>query len=159
MNQLIETEWAYIAGFLDGDGSIMTEIVKRNDYRLKFEIRYIVTFTQKTSRNYSLIQLRDELGIGNFRNRGDGCSELAISGWQSVKPLLEKLEPYLKIKKKQANLILQIIEKKPLVGNSPLRFLESCELCDKIALLNDSRTRMITSNVVRDKFLELKFLE
>ena len=159
MNQLIETEWAYIAGFLDGDGSLMAQIVARNDYRLRFEIRYTVTFTQRTLRNYSLIQLRKELGIGNFRDRGDGCSELAIVGWQSVKPLLEKLEPYLKIKKKQANLILQIIEKRPLVGNFPLRFLESCELCDKVAALNDSKTRTITSKVVREKFLELRFLE
>ena len=37
-----------IAGFLDGDGSIYAQIVKRYDYRLKFQIRVSITH-QKTN--------------------------------------------------------------------------------------------------------------
>ena len=44
-------ERAYIAGFLDGDGSINAQIVQRKDYALRFQIRISITFFQKTSRH------------------------------------------------------------------------------------------------------------
>ena len=44
---LTETQAAYIAGFLDADGSIITQIVSRKDYVLKFQIRVSVIFIQK----------------------------------------------------------------------------------------------------------------
>jgi intein-encoded DNA endonuclease-like protein len=42
------TKIAYIAGFLDGDGSIFFQIVPRKDYRQKFQIRSSIAFYQKT---------------------------------------------------------------------------------------------------------------
>ena len=41
----------YVAGFSDGDGSINAQIVPRADYSLKFQIRFTITFFQKTSRH------------------------------------------------------------------------------------------------------------
>jgi len=41
------TRIAYIAGFLDGDGSIFFQIVKRKDYRIGFQIRSTIAFYQK----------------------------------------------------------------------------------------------------------------
>ncbi len=35
---------AYIAGFLDGDGSIMAQLVFRKDYRLGYQIRVSIVF-------------------------------------------------------------------------------------------------------------------
>ena len=43
---------AYIAGFLDGDGCINAQIVKRPDYKLQFQIRVTLTFFQKTKRHW-----------------------------------------------------------------------------------------------------------
>jgi hypothetical protein len=42
---------AYLAGFVDGDGSILSQIVKREDYRYKFQIRISMLFHQKSKRN------------------------------------------------------------------------------------------------------------
>jgi len=41
-----ETILAYIAGFLDGDGSIFFQIIPRSDYKQKFHIRSSVAFYQ-----------------------------------------------------------------------------------------------------------------
>jgi len=44
-----EKEFAYIAGFLDGDGSLMTQIVKNESYKYGYSIRISIVFFQKTS--------------------------------------------------------------------------------------------------------------
>jgi intein-encoded DNA endonuclease-like protein len=41
-----ETILAYIAGFLDGDGSVFFQIVPRKDYVRKFQIRSSIAFYQ-----------------------------------------------------------------------------------------------------------------
>jgi hypothetical protein len=42
------TTLAYVAGFLDGDGSIFFQLIRKRDYRLGFQIRSSVAFYQKT---------------------------------------------------------------------------------------------------------------
>jgi len=46
---LNEIDLAYIAGFLDADGSILTKIVKNDSYIYGFTIRVSIIFYQKTS--------------------------------------------------------------------------------------------------------------
>jgi intein-encoded DNA endonuclease-like protein len=48
MRFMESTTLAYIAGFLDGDGSIFFQIVPRKDYKRKFQIRSSIAFYQKT---------------------------------------------------------------------------------------------------------------
>jgi intein-encoded DNA endonuclease-like protein len=51
LKRLSPLELSYIAGFLDGDGSIYAQIIKRSDYRLGFQIRVSITFYQKTTQH------------------------------------------------------------------------------------------------------------
>jgi len=51
LKRLTPMELSYIAGFLDGEGSIYAQIVKRSDYRLRFQIRVCIGFYQKTTRH------------------------------------------------------------------------------------------------------------
>ena len=51
LKRLTYIERSYIAGFLDGDGSIYAQIVRRSDYRLKFQIRVCIAFFKKTKRH------------------------------------------------------------------------------------------------------------
>ena len=51
MKTLNENEKAYIAGFIDGDGCILSQIIPRKDYVYKFQIRVSVTFYQKKNRH------------------------------------------------------------------------------------------------------------
>lgn len=156
---LTPSQLGYIAGFLDGDGSVLAQIIKRAGYTYHYQIRFTVSFVQKTSRRHFLLKLQEELGKGTLRDRNDGISELAIVGWQSVVPLLKQLQPVLRIKLKQANLVLKIIEQLPLTKKSPQKLLELCYLADQVAALNDSKSRTMTAEVVEKHFQDLGLIE
>ena len=101
MNKLSEATKYYIAGFLDGDGCINAQIVKRDDYKLKFQIKVYVSFYQKTKHHWFLIWLQKNLEYGSIRKRNDGMSEYTITGPDPVQNLLKQLEPMVRIKKPQ----------------------------------------------------------
>jgi hypothetical protein len=158
MNTLTKLQLGYIAGFVDGDGAIIAQIVKKNDYVLKHQLRVTVSFIQSTVRKPFLIELNNEIGLGTVRDRNDGVSELNIVGREQVLPFLKQLEPYLRLKQKQAKLVMEICEKLPLVDNSPVKFLELCELSDQVAKLNDSKKRTNTSAMVKKAFIDDKLI-
>lgn len=156
---LTEKQAAYIAGFLDADGSIITQIVSRKDYVLKYQIRVCVTFIQKMERKHFFLQLQEEIGKGTLRERNDGIVELALVGSNTVLPFLRQIQPYLRLKRKQANLTIQLIEQLPLTKNDPEKFLELCMIADRVASLNDSKNHLMTSKTVKDMFQDLGLIK
>jgi hypothetical protein len=144
-----ETQKAYIAGFLDGDGSIIAQFVKKTDYKFGFQIRISALFIQKTSRTHFLESLSKEIGLGVVRQRGDGIAEYHIVGIKVLEPFLKAISPYLRIKKKQVNLVLKIIEQLPSTKGHKEKFVETCLLVDQVANLNDSNNRSITAEIVK----------
>jgi LAGLIDADG endonuclease len=156
MQKLTDLEFAYIAGFIDADGSINVQIVARKDYILKYQLRVSITIFQKTSRHWVVLWFHKKLKYGTVRKRPDGMSEYTIVGNQSVQTLLIVLLPFLKVKRRQALLILEIL-KHLSKKQDPQSFLKLCEQADKIALLNDSKNRTITASVVRETFLKENF--
>ena len=88
-------------------------------------------------------------------------SDYTIVGEQAVKHCLEALRPHLKIKKRQATLLLQIIEQSQK-EEEPGVFLTRCKLVDQVSRLNAEQSsvkgRKITSDTVRSLFLELNLL-
>jgi hypothetical protein len=159
MKTLNEKQAAYLAGFIDADGSIIAQIVKRPDYVLKFQIRVSILFIQKKARIYFLHQIQSELGdIGTVRDRGDGIAEFAVVGITNTCELLKQIRPFLRLKQKQADLIIRICQQLTLTKNDPERFLELCELADQVAALNDSKNRSITTQTVKETFQDLGFV-
>ena len=64
---------SYVAGFLDGDGSIHFQLVKLKEYRFGFYIRASVSFSQSTSARRGLEQIQTIVGgCGYIRDREDG---------------------------------------------------------------------------------------
>ena len=51
MKKQEKVDYSYLAGLIDGDGCILAQIVKREDYKYKYEIRVSVTLYQKTKRH------------------------------------------------------------------------------------------------------------
>ena len=149
--QLTDQHVTYIAGFLDGDGCINAQIVKRDDYLLKFQIRVSVTFFQKTKRSWFLIWLHKQLKCGTLRDRKDGVSELTLVGIQTVQPFLEKIEKRLIVKRKQARLVLEICRKLSKNQN-PEDFIRLCEKVDLLEELNDSKKRTVRASDVKTHF-------
>jgi hypothetical protein len=159
MKTLSIEQACYLAGFIDGDGSILAQIVQRKDYVLKFQVRVCVSITQKMNRIHHLNKIQSEIGKGTIRNRGDGCAEFAIVGHKNVCAFIKQIVPYLRNKKKQANLIIRICEQLDQTKNNPQKFLPLCKLADQIAELNDSKTRRNTAKTVEKQFLSWNFFE
>jgi hypothetical protein len=152
LSHLSDLEKSYLAGFLDGDGCINAQIVRRKDYQLKFQIRVSVTFFQKSSRNWFLKDfLKKQLKYGVFRQRKDGMSEYSIQGEDSVQHILQELKPMVKIKQPQLKCVLEIIEKLPTAKKDRQAFLKLCEKVDAFVELNDSKKRTITAETVRSE--------
>jgi hypothetical protein len=159
MTRLTETQAAYLAGFIDGDGSILVQIVNRPDYVLKYQLRVSVLLIQKKQRLHFLKQFMNEIGSGTLRDRGDNIAELAIVGMSTVLPFLKQIKPFLRLKRKQANLVIQIIEHLPLTKNSAEKFIQLCQLADQVSELNDSKNRSITAATVEQTFRDLDLIE
>lgn len=150
---LVTTERkAYIAGFLDGDGCIMLQLIRRDDYVLGYQIRASIVFYQKTENKYFLVWLKNKLKNGYIRERNDGISEYTIVGFSPVKKVLTFLRPHLKLKKKQARLALKVIDKTPGQGRNytPKLLLKLAKEVDKFAQLNYSKKRKRTSVEVEE---------
>ena len=138
-----ELELAYIAGFLDADGSIITQIVKNESYKYKFTIRISIVFFQKTQNYHILLWFKEKLKYGTLRQRNDGMSEYTIVSAEPVKNLLLLLEKHVRLKKNLLKLVLKIIEDKRNI-KSINDFIEVCKLVDKTQFMTLSKKRKIT---------------
>lgn len=141
-----DEEKAYIAGFLDGDGSIMAQIISRKDYRLRYQIRVSIVFYQKTNHQDFLLWLKEQLGYGYVRMRNDGMSEYTIVGLREVEFVLKLLYPFLRLKKALAKDVMNLICIHPSQRKmSVQQLVRLSKLVDKTALFNYSKKRTNTS--------------
>ena len=148
-------ELSYIAGFLDGDGCIMLQLISRKDYRLGYEIRSSIVFYQKDKNKKFLFWLKDKLKFGYIRDRNDNMSEYTIVGANPAKVILTQLLPFLRLKKEHAKLALLIIKQLPKTGRqmTAKKLYTLSKEVDKFIYLNYSKKRTNTSEKVKD-FLE-----
>ena len=98
---------AYIAGFLDGDGSLMLQIKNRKDGKSKTRFMSTICFYQDTRHEKDLFWIRRILGKGYHHQRNDGMSELRINGYASVKGILDLLKPFVRFKKIQTEALIE----------------------------------------------------
>lgn len=139
-------EKAYIAGFLDGDGSIIAQLVHRKDYRLGYQIRISVVFYQKTTHQEFLLWLKKQLNFGYIRARRDGMTEYTIVGLREVELVLTLLYPFLRLKKNLAGDVLKIIKSHPKQRKmTKAQLIKLSALVDKTARFNYSKKRTVTS--------------
>lgn len=142
---------AYIAGFLDGDGCIMLQLIFRHDYVLGYQIRASVVFYQKQQYVSFLEQLKSRLMAGYIRVRNDGMAEYTIVGPKPVYNLLKDLQPYLQLKRRQADLALSVLAKMPTGrAMNAVTLLKLAGEIDEFAQLNYSKKRTNTSLIVKD---------
>ena len=152
--KLSERELMYLCGFLDGDGSLLAQIVRDKTRQRGFYIRISINFYQKTKRHWFILYLKRVLKAGYVHTNKDGMSIYTIVDRKSTEELITLFKPHLIIKKSLARVILRIIEKQKTV-KTDAEFIEVCKLVDKTAELTDSKRRTITSETVRD-FLILR---
>lgn len=143
---------AYIAGFLDGDGSIFFQLVKRKGYIYGYQVRCSVAFYQKSVNVEILEWLKSQLKCGYIRHRKTGISDYTIVEPDKAREILLMLKPYVRLKLEHVKLGIEIIDLLNRV-NTAKSFLKICRLVDRFKKLNYSKKRTITSENV-ESFLK-----
>ena len=125
MGSLSKINLAYIAGFLDGDGSLMLQVKKRKDGKLKYRFMATICFYQDTRHEQPLKWIRDILGIGFISRRNDGMTELRINGYAQVRDILKELIPFIRFKRLQARALYSASK---LLSEIPYKKLDEKQL-------------------------------
>jgi hypothetical protein len=137
---LNSTQWyAYLAGFLDGDGSIYVRAKPNKSYQYDFQVAPYVAFFQSAS-NEKFPDMVASIRYGTLRLRKDGIQEFTITKQSEIKDFLQKVLPFLILKREQAKLMLEILSDKQKVANQ----IDFSRLLLKIELfreLNYSKNR------------------
>lgn len=107
--QIRDIDLAYSAGFLDGDGSIMFQVKKRNDTPRGKRLMFTICLYQDTRHEKPLFWMRNIFGIGYISRRNDGMTELRINGYEQVQNILTLLRPYLRFKKQQVDYLFRAL--------------------------------------------------
>ena len=153
MKTLTTEERSYLAGFLDADGSLFAQLVRGKDLKYRYRIRVSIGFYQNKRYRWFLTNLQKDLKCGSIRQKNDDVVEYVITAADPVKNLLLQLKDRLILKKRQANLILEILEQKKHI-QSKEDFVRVCRLTDQVAMLNYSKKRTITARDVEKVLLE-----
>jgi hypothetical protein len=157
---LKKEELAYIAGFLDGDGCIMLQLVFRHDYLLGYQIRASIVFYQSKQNAFFLEWVKKKLKDGYLRQRNDGMVEYTIVCIKPVTRILKLLKPYLRLKQKQAEIALRVLGLMPGSGRQmkPKLLYNLAKEVDKFADLNYSKKRTNTSLKLKEFLLSKQLL-
>lgn len=135
-----DIKYAYLAGFLDADGSVYVKLTKNKTYRFRYQISSYIAFYQSEKSTDFFRELKRLHGIGYIRRRKDGIVEWIIGDKESQLLLIERLIPFCKLKKKQLLLMRKIIRQKSKVKTAE-DFLKVCRLVDEYRNLNYSKKR------------------
>jgi hypothetical protein len=150
---LSSTTRGYLAGFLEADGSIYVRLKPNTTYRYGFQIAPSIVFYQHSSERTFLGELQKLMNIGYLRDRNDGITELTIGDRLSIRTLIKWTMPYLRLKKAQANLMLEILNKSEQV-KSASDFYKVAQLIDGFGRLNYSKRRSINAQRVYHSLVE-----
>ena len=135
-----QTFLAYIAGFLDGDGSIYVRAKPNTSYRYGYQIApYVVFFQSSAETNFP--NLMKNIGCGKMRIRNDGMYEYTIGKHEELEKFLIAVTPFLHLKKSQAKLMLEILHAKKNV-QSAKDFARLLEKIEQFRSLNYSKKRI-----------------
>jgi hypothetical protein len=146
-----------LAGFLDGDGSIYVRLKCNDSYRFGFQVSPSVVFYQSNKKKSFLVKLMKEERVGYIRDRKDGIVEWIIGDVKSIQIMMTNLTPFLRLKRKQAKLMLDILKRKKRVKNVH-DFLKLVKLIDRFEELNYSKKRKIDLSEVSKVLVKKKLL-
>ena len=141
MLKLTQTQLAYLAGFIDGDGSIYARLKPNDTYRYGFQIAPYIILFQSAKDETNFKKICEMLNCGYLRKRKDGILEYTIGRKEEIVALIKAIKPYLILKRQQADLLEEIFKQKVLV-KSAKDFAKLMDLINKFADINYSKKRI-----------------
>ncbi len=133
---------AYLAGFLDGDGSIYVRLKPNSTYKYGFQVAPYIVFFQSAKSRVNFLKICSRIGLGHLRERNDGILEYIISKHDAIIILLEVLKPYVILKEEQVKLMLKILKQKEKIENQE-DFNKLAQMIDEFRNINYSKNRKI----------------
>ena len=141
------TTAAYIAGFLDGDGSIHLQLIRQQEYRYGFYVRVSVIFHQHQSGRRGLEWLKDQLWAGYIRDRVGQMSDYVITSRPIIRALLTQIAPYVVFKRRQVEVALKLLDAIDGI-NDQTSFLAVARQVEAFKSLNRSKRKINTVEAV-----------
>lgn len=148
---------AYVAGLIDGEGSL--EIRKRDNR--KYEARIRVCLTHKELITWLQNSFGGWISKREFNNDNwNDAYSWCIKGNKKVLPFIEKIYPYLKIKKKHAEVIKRFLKTfnsnsfKKIKNKSDYHNGHHLELKDEIIEKRDNFYHQIKELNKRGKYVQ-----
>jgi len=135
-----KNKWAYLAGFLDGDGSIYVRVKPNKSYRFRFQIAPTIAFFQSQKEEKRIKAIQKFYRLGYLRKRNDGIIEWVIGDEKGIKFILKNTIPYLQLKIRQAKLMLEILDRKSKIKTKK-DFVNLTNRIEKFRELNYSKKR------------------
>jgi len=146
---------AYIAGFLDGDGSLMFQIKRRKDGNRKWRFMCTICFYQDSRHKNSLKWIQEILNAGYMSDRKDGITELRINGFETVQSILESLLPFIRFKKIQAKAMYNAVK---ILSNKRFVDLDDYEILHLVDLMIEIQNRNYATKSKKSKNELLKIV-
>ena len=133
---------SYLAGFLDGDGSIHFQLVRQREYKFGFYVRASMSLSQSTSARSGLDCIQQMIGAGYIRDRGTGMSDLVVTSRPVLQQILAEVEPFVIFKREHVRRARRLLERiRPRMRED--EFLEIAREVDAFATLNYSKSKRI----------------
>ncbi|CAN5885826.1 hypothetical protein BH20PSE1_BH20PSE1_15840 [soil metagenome] len=140
---------AYLAGLIDGDGSIKLQLKPRPDVKHRFRAILSVSIYQDSKYKHVLQTLGEWIGFGSICDFKNGMSEFRLEGFGRVNSFLKEIEEYVLLKQEQVKLAQEAARIVLNEENSLENFLIVCELADKVSGSNyKSRRKHSLKSVV-----------
>lgn len=149
-----EIALAYIAGFLDGDGSLMLQVKKRKDSTIGLRFMATICFYQDTRHAQTLHWIQSVFGIGYISHRNDGMTELRINGYKQVRDILIELAPFVRFKALQAQALKDACDILSTATFTKLSDQQKRKLVDLILVIQ-SENYVTKKKKSREEFLAL----
>ena|SRR5680860_385271 len=141
MLKLTQPQLAYLAGFIDGDGSIYVRLKPNDTYRYGFQVAPYIILFQSAKDEVNFQKICQMLDCGYLRKRKDGILEYTIGRKEEILALTKLIKPYLILKRRQADLLEKIFRQKALV-KSAKDFSKLMDLINTFAEINYSKKRI-----------------
>ena len=151
------TTAAYIAGFLDGDGSIHLQLVRQRQYRYGFYVRVSVSFHQHVTGRAGLEWLKEQLKHGYLRNRSGQMSDYVITSRPVIRRLLEAIAPYVVFKRRQVKEALKLLDVIEAIDSRD-KFLAVARQVEAFKSLNRSKRKINTVERVLEVWRDMGVL-
>ncbi len=139
--RLSDTDRAYLAGFLDGDGSIYVRAKPNSTYRFGYQIAPAIVFFQSAKSKDSFEKMCTLMPFGSLRERKDGVCEYTVQRLDDLEEMIRLVEPFVRLKKKQIALLKKVLDCKKREQNQAA-FKKLLELVNAFGELNYSKKRI-----------------